>query len=351
MNLSDFDYLLPKELIAQEGLKERENARLMVVYPDNKRKDHFVKELPCFLKKGDLLVLNDTRVLATKLIGQKETGGKIDCLLLPDFYSKEPKADFSTGQKEALIRGPKIRAGTKLKFFPNQDPTDTRVLNATVIEKIKGTCFRLNFDDPKLIPLCAIVPLPPYIKKKLEEPERYQTIYGKNEGALAAPTAGLHFTPKLMEKLEKLGVEFVFLTLHIGLGTFAPIHTEKLEEWQMHPEYYKVNEFASQKINQAISSKKRIFAVGTTTVRTLESCFNGKSLEAKEGWTNIFIVPGYNFKFPYAGLLTNFHLPKSSLILLASAFMGKEKLLEAYQEAINKKYRFYSFGDAMLILN
>ncbi|OGR53663.1 MAG: tRNA preQ1(34) S-adenosylmethionine ribosyltransferase-isomerase QueA [Elusimicrobia bacterium RIFCSPLOWO2_02_FULL_39_32] len=349
MNLSEFDYFLPKELIAQEGLKERENAKLMVVYPDNKREDHFINELPSFFKKGDLVVLNDTRVLSTKLIGQKETGGKIDCLLLPDFYSKE--TDLSPGEKEALIRGPKIKVGTKLKFFPNQIPEETRVLHATVIEKIKGTCFRIAFDDPSLIPLCAILPLPPYIKKKLEDPERYQTIYAKKEGALAAPTAGLHFTAKLMEELEKLGVEFVFLTLHIGIGTFAPIRAEKLEEWKMHPEYYKVNEFAAQKINQAIGLKKRIFAVGTTTVRTLESCFNGEFVEAKEGWTNLFIIPGAVFKFPYAGLLTNFHLPKSSLILLASAFMGKEKLLEAYQEAIAKKYRFYSFGDAMLILH
>jgi S-adenosylmethionine:tRNA ribosyltransferase-isomerase len=243
------------------------------------------------------------------------------------------------------------------------------LLEAKVIEKLGGAKYRVQFQDPDAVELFGALPLPPYIKTTLDDPSRYQTIYAQEQGSLAAPTAGLHFTETLMQKLKNQGVDFAALTLHVGIGTFAPIRTEKVEDWQMHSEYYKVSKETAEKINQAIQEKKRIFAVGTTSVRTLETITKTMDsswsqpltpiegwndtkarVEAKEGWTNIFIYPGYHFKFPYAGLLTNFHLPKSTLILLASAFAGKEKLFRAYQEAVEKQYRFYSLGDAMLIL-
>lgn len=344
MKLSEFDYDLPKELIAQEGLSRRDEARMMTLYPD-RRENRLIKELPEFFSDGDILVINNTRVLKSRLIGKKESGGKIDCLILPS------GSNGNGAVKEALIRGSKIRPGTKIYFGSGNG---SEPLQATVVDQISGTRFKLEFNDATRIADYGSVPLPPYIKKKLEDTERYQTIYSEKSGSLAAPTAGLHFTDTLMRRLKSKGVEIVNVTLHIGIATFAPIRCENVEDWTMHDEFYQITEQNAQRINEGLKSKKRFFAVGTTSVRTLETAMmNSKSgaVEAGDGWTNIYIYPGYRFKFPYSGLLTNFHLPESTLLLLVSAFVGRERILAAYAEAVQKKYRFYSFGDAMLILN
>lgn len=347
MKLSDFNYHLPKELIAQEGLPNREDARLMILHKDGSIQHSFVKNLADIFHERDLLVLNDTRVIRSKLIGKKETGGKVDCLILPEKRSMESSQGEKKGIREVLLRGRNFKPGIKI-FFTGK--TEKTLLKAEVIEKIEGARYRVRFDDPMQIEKLAEIPLPPYIKKTLSDPERYQTVYSENAGSLAAPTAGLHFTPSLMDRLKKIGVEFVSLTLHVDVGTFAPIRSEELEEWKMHPEYYRVSEECADKINGTLKSGRRIFAVGTTTVRTLESTVSNGGVRSGEGWTDIFIYPGYTFKFPYAGLLTNFHLPKSTLILLVSAFVGRERILDAYQDAMEKRYRFYSFGDTMLVL-
>lgn len=340
MLLSDFDYHLPPERIAHEGLARRDEARLLVLNPDGTRSHRQVKDLPEYLRSGDLVIVNDTRVAPAKLIGKKESGGKIDCLLLPE----SAPGDSPARVREALLRGSKIRPGLKL-VFESRGAT----LRATVLEKLEGARFRVEWDRPEKIEDFARLPLPPYIKKELAEPERYQTVYSREAGSLAAPTAGLHFTPELMKRLEGSGVEFVRLTLHIGIGTFAPIRTESLDEWKMHPEYYKVSPEAAEKINRALESGRRCFCVGTTTVRTLETVTRGGRVKAGEGWTDLFIFPGHRFEFPYAGLLTNFHLPKSTLVILVSALAGRERLLDAYRQAVEKGYRFYSLGDSMLI--
>lgn len=337
MKLSEFDYFLPKELIAQEGLPKRDESRLLVLYPSGKMEHLFFKDLPRLLNAGDLLVLNDTRVASAKLLGRKASGGKVDCLLLA---ASSPLDEI----KEVLLRGSKIKVGTKI-IFQNGEKN----VCAEVVEKVVGARFKVRFNEPSLVESIAELPLPPYIKKRQSDPSRYQTVYAVNLGSLAAPTAGLHFTPELMEQLKSKGVAFVTITLHIGIGTFAPIRTENVEDWKLHSEYFQIAEDSAKKINEALKNKKRIFAVGTTVVRTLESAYGEEELSAGEGWTDLFIFPGYKFRFPISGLLTNFHLPKSSLLLLVCAFAGKEKIFSAYQEAINQKYRFYSFGDAMLI--
>lgn len=345
MKLSEFSYDLPKELIAQEGLKNRDGARLMVLRKDGQREHRRVRDLPGFLGEGDVLVLNNTRVLPAKLLGKKDTGGKVDCLVLPDFETNGNSGRENV--REALIKGSGVRPGTRMIF---SNGGGGPVLEAEVLEKLAGARFLLKFSDAGLIPDHGLPPLPPYIKKSLADADRYQTVYAEKEGSLAAPTAGLHFTPALLEEVRRKGVELVYLTLHIGIGTFAPIRTETVEDWKMHPEYLTVSRQAADLLNAAVTAKRRIFAVGTTSVRALESSAtaDGK-VEAKEGWTDIFIYPGYKFKFPYAGLLTNFHLPESTLLLLVSALAGRENLLSAYAEAVREKYRFYSLGDAMLI--
>lgn len=358
MKLSEFDYTLPKELIAQEGLSKRDEARLMILHQDGSREDSFVKRLPELLHPGDLLILNDTKVLPAKLLGRKETGGKVDCLLLPQSSSAQSLSNIHNRFREVLLRGSRIKPGLRINFYSHEDPADKKRLQAKVIEKMNGALFRVEFSDAEMVEAFAQIPLPPYIKRPLSKPDRYQTIYSKKEGSLAAPTAGLHFTPDLMEKLRTQGIEFAFLTLHIDLGTFAPIRTENLEDWKMHSEHYRLSQETADKINAAIESKRRIFPVGTTTVRALESAAREGRVREGTGETNIFIYPPYQFKLPYSGLLTNFHLPKSTLLLLVSAFAesrqpnalsGREQILSAYQEAIEKKYRFYSFGDAMLL--
>jgi S-adenosylmethionine:tRNA ribosyltransferase-isomerase len=360
MLLCEFDYYLPKEQIAQTPLPERDQAKLMVLYPNGQRTHKGIQDLVDFFQPGDLLVVNNTEVLPAKLMGQKETGGKVEALLLPQEQRCQKQRCLAPGAwhpvpgtgssiREVLIRGSKIRPGTKLIF---RKQSNSNLLQGTVLEQKKGACFRVEFDAIQPIENFSILPLPPYIKTALNDPYRYQTVYAKEKGSLAAPTAGLHFTKNILKILEDKGIEILPLTLHIGLGTFSPIRTEHLKEWKMHAEYYKVSSESAKKINAALRNKKqRIFAVGTTVVRTLESVTqNGRVIDG-EGWTDLFIYPGYSFQFPYAGLLTNFHLPKSSLILLAAAFAGKDRLFQAYEEAVQKKYRFYSLGDAMLILN
>lgn len=343
MKLTEFDYDLPKELIAQEGLADREAARLMVLDADGSRHHKTIRDLPDCFQAGDLLILNNTRVAKAKLLGKKATGGKIDCLVLPLLNGSAHKE--SSPVRQALIRGPKIRPGLTLQFnLPDGAP-----LTAKVLEKTRGAEFKVEFSDISRIEEASELPIPPYIKSKLSDPERYQTVYSKNTGSLAAPTAGLHFTPSLLKSLEARGVETAFLTLHVGIGTFAPIRVENVEEWKMHPEFYEVSDESAAKINAAIAAGHRCFAVGTTSIRTLESATENGQVRAGHGWTDIYIYPGYAFKFPYAGVMTNFHLPQSTLLLLMSAFAGKERLFAAYREAIEKRYRFFSLGDAMVI--
>ena len=337
--LSDFDYVLPPGLIAQEGIPQRDQARLMVLNPSGPPVHGSIRDLLNMFSAGDVVVMNDTRVIKARLIGKKATGGKVDCLIL--------SGSANEAEKEVLLRGKAFAQGAAMEFL---SPAGER-LSAEVLEWLGGSKYKVRFSRPGLIQECAALPLPPYIKKPLAEQERYQTVYSRNEGSLAAPTAGLHFTPGLMDELKAKGVKFALLTLHVGIGTFAPIRTEVLEDIKLHAEYFSVPEEAAREINAAIPEGRRIFAVGTTSVRTLESAYDpqaGKIL-ARDGWTEIFISPGYVFKTPLAGLLTNFHLPKSSLLLLTCAFGGRERILEAYREAIEKGYRFYSLGDAMLV--
>lgn len=339
--LSDFDYILPPELIAQEGLPQRDQARMMTIQPSCPPVHASIRDLPGYFSPGDVFVMNDTRVLKARLFGRKDTGRKADCLIISGLQAQ--------AEKEVLLRGKSFPLGSRIDFPVPSGET----LSAEILEWLGGSKYRLRFSRPELIPACAELPLPPYIKKPLAEQERYQTVYAKNEGSLAAPTAGLHFTPGLMEELKAKGVKFAFLTLHVGIGTFAPIRKENLEEVKFHAEHFSVSEEAAHEINSALTEGRRIFAVGTTSVRTLESAMDKESgkILAQEGWTEIFIRPGYFFKTPLSGLLTNFHLPKSSLLLLTCAFAGRERILAAYREAVEKKYRFYSLGDAMLILN
>ncbi|OGR83925.1 MAG: tRNA preQ1(34) S-adenosylmethionine ribosyltransferase-isomerase QueA [Elusimicrobia bacterium RIFCSPLOWO2_01_FULL_54_10] len=334
MNLSDFDFTLPPDLIAQEGLAVRDQARMLVVRPSGPFEHGGVRDLLNHFSRGDVVVINDTRVSRARLIGRKETGGKADCLIVSDLNSGE--------EKDVLLRGKAFKTGSTLTF----EGPDGVTLSAKITQWLGGAKYKAMFSDASLIERCARLPLPPYIKKNLSEETRYQTVYAKQEGSLAAPTAGLHFTPQLMQELKDKGVVFAPVTLHVGLGTFAPIRTENLEEVELHTEYFSVNPETRNVINLALKEKRRIFAVGTTSVRCLESAMDG----SWEGWTRLFIYPGYKFKMPWAGMLTNFHLPKSSLLLLVAALTGWERILPAYLEAIERKYRFYSLGDAMLIL-
>lgn len=341
MKVGDFDFFLPEELIAQHPLQERDNSRLLVLNKETGDIEHKeFTDLPGFLKAGDVLVINNTRVIPARLFGVKDqTGAKIEVVLLT-----------LTGEKdcwEALVRpGKKVKPGTKIVFGEG-------LLKAKVLETTPsgGRILRFSYQGifNEILDQLGQMPLPPYIHATLEDKERYQTVYSKHQGSAAAPTAGLHFTPRLLEELTDQGVEIVEILLHVGLGTFRPVKVENITEHQMHPEFYSVSPKAAQRLNKAISEGRRIIAVGTTSTRTLESTYKNGVVEAGQGWTEIFIYPGYNYKV-VDGLITNFHLPKSTLIMLVSALAGREKVLKAYQEAIEQRYRFFSFGDAMLIL-
>ena len=340
-----FDYELPQELIAQRPASPRDAARLLVLDRASGELTHAtVRELPRFLSPGDLIVLNDTRVMPARLVGEKAgTGGAVEVLLLD---ARGP------GLWEALVRpGRRLRPGAEVVFgggalrarVVEATPAGGRILRFEWEGRSEGRSFE------EVLHRLGEVPLPPYIKEKLDDPERYQTVFSREEGSKAAPTAGLHFTPELLARLEERGVEIAYVTLHVGLGTFRPVKAEYVHEHRMHAEYYRLPAATAEAVRRARSRGGRVVAVGTTVVRTLEAQAAGGEVEAGEGWTEIFIYPGYEFKAVDA-LLTNFHLPRSTLLMLVCAFAGRERVLEAYERAKQLGYRFFSFGDAMLIL-
>lgn len=340
MKTSDFNYNLPEELIAQVPIKDRSGSRLMVVDKNTGEIEHKIfKDIIDYLEEGDCLVLNDTRVIPARLIGSKvETGGKIEFLLL-----KRNEDDTW----ETLVKpGKKAKIGSKFSFGEGK-------LIAEVVGMGEDGSRIVKFDYDgifeEILDELGNMPLPPYITEKLDDRERYQTVYSKHNGSAAAPTAGLHFTEELLEKIREKGVDEAFVTLHVGLGTFRPVKVDDVLEHKMHSEYYIVNEEAAEKINRAKRNGKRVICVGTTSCRTIESAAdeNGE-LKATSGWTNIFIYPGYEFKI-MDNLITNFHLPESTLIMLVSALSTRDNILNAYEEAVKEKYRFFSFGDAMFL--
>lgn len=340
MKVTDFDYDLPEELIAQHPYDKRDEARLMVLHRDTKTIEHKVfKDIIDYLEPGDCLVINDTKVIPARLYGKKETGANVEFLLLKRIENDD---------WEAMVRpGNKLKAGAKVTFGDG-------LLNAEVLETLPGGNRRVRFTYEgifnEILDQIGLMPLPPYIKENIkEENEKYQTVYAKYEGSAAAPTAGLHFTEELLEKIKAKGVEIAKVTLHVGIGTFRPVKVENVEEHQMHSEHFIVKQEEADKINRARENGHRIIAVGTTSCRVLESVSdeNGK-MKAIETDTSIFIYPGYKFKCVDC-LVTNFHLPQSTLIMLVSTLAGKEFIMEAYNEAVKDKYKFFSFGDAMFI--
>ncbi|AYW46163.1 tRNA preQ1(34) S-adenosylmethionine ribosyltransferase-isomerase QueA [Tetragenococcus koreensis] len=341
LTTEDFDFDLPEELIAQTPLTDRSSSRLLVLdSKTGKMQDKHFYDIIDELHPGDALVMNDTRVLPARLYGQKEdTGGHLEVLLL-----NNTEGDVW----ETLVKPAKrAKAGTKISFGDGR-------LKAVVEEELEhgGRMIRFSYEGIFLENLEALgeMPLPPYIKKKLDDPERYQTVYAKENGSAAAPTAGLHFTEELLNKIQEKGIELVYLTLHVGLGTFRPVSVENIEDHDMHSEFYRLTEDSAERLNQVKNEGGRIVAVGTTSIRTLETIgtkFEGK-IKADSGWTDIFITPGYQWKIVDA-FSTNFHLPKSTLVMMVSAFAGRDNILTAYQHAVEERYRFFSFGDAMFV--
>ena len=340
MKTSDFNYELPKELIAQTPLEKRDTSRLMTL--DRKTgawEHHHFYELPDFLNPGDCLILNDSRVLPARLLGQRlPGGGACEVLLLID-----------RGEKtwECLVRpGRHMREGAKLSFGNGE-------LTAEVTKVLPDGNRLVRFDYEgiflEVLEHLGKMPLPPYIKEELQDQERYQTVYSKVLGSAAAPTAGLHFTPKLLEQIKAKGVNIGYVTLHVGLGTFRPVKEDEITDHEMHSEYCVISQETADLINRTKANGGRCICVGTTSCRTLESwAAEDGRMEPKAGWTSIYIYPGYRFKV-MDGLVTNFHLPESTLIMLVSAFAGREHVLAAYEEAVRERYRFFSFGDAMMI--
>lgn len=341
MKTSDFYYELPKELIAQDPLVDRSGSRLLVLdKKTGKTQHHIFKEITEYLHAGDCLVINDTKVIPARLIGEKaETKAKIEVLLL-----KRKENDIW----ETLVKpGRKMKPGTRVIFGDG-------LLTGEVLEVVEegNRLIQFHYEGifEEVLDRLGQMPLPPYITHQLKEKERYNTVYAKHEGSAAAPTAGLHFTQELLEEIEKKGVDIARVTLHVGLGTFRPVKVEEITEHHMHSEFYQISEEAAEKINRAKSGGGRVICVGTTSCRTIESAADEHGvLKACSGWTEIFIYPGYQFKVLDC-LITNFHLPESTLIMLVSALAGREHVLKAYEEAVKEKYRFFSFGDAMLII-
>ena len=340
MKTSDFTFELPEELIAQDPLADRSSSRLLVLDKETGEIRHEVfKNVVSYLKKGDCLVLNDTKVLPARLIGEKVgTGAKIEVLLL------KRRQD---NVWETLVKpGRKAKPGTRILFGGGR-----LVGEVTDIVDEGNRLVRFEFEGifEEVLDELGQMPLPPYITHQLEDKNRYQTVYAKHEGSAAAPTAGLHFTKELLKEIEEKGVRLAYVTLHVGLGTFRPVKVEDVTDHHMHSEFYSVDETAAQAINQTRKEGRRIISVGTTSTRTLESVADVDGhIEPKSGWTDIFIYPGYEFKVIDA-LITNFHLPESTLLMLVSALAGKEHILAAYEEAVRERYRFFSFGDAMFI--
>ena len=340
MKLDDFNYNLPEALIAQEPSASRDESRLMVLFRDNQETEHrMFKNIVDYLKPGDILAVNDTRVMPARLYGVKETGATVEVLLLKK---------LDDNRWETLVKpGRKARIGTKLTFASGKLTaliTGDTEAGGRVIE------FFYNGSFTEILEEVGILPLPPYIKKTPSDPLRYQTVYANRFGSAAAPTAGLHFTLGLLELIKELGVEVVPVLLHVGLDTFRPVKVENIYEHRMHSEYYEISDEVAAKINTAKANGGRIIAVGTTTTRCLESAAGvDGQIKSGSGWTKIFIYPGYRFKV-IDGLITNFHLPCSTLIMMVSALVGRDRILEAYYTAVEKQYRFFSFGDAMLII-
>ena len=339
MRKSDFYFDLPEELIAQTPLEKRDASRLLLLDKVSGAMEHrSFYELPAFLRKGDCLVLNDTRVLPARLLGTRESGGSVELVLLRDLGDR---------RWECLSRpGRKTKPGTKLIFGEGQ-------LTAVVESVAEGGNRIVRFEYEgiflEVLERLGKMPLPPYIKEELQDAERYQTVYSRELGSAAAPTAGLHFTPELLKKIADMGVRICFVTLHVGLGTFRPVKEEEIEDHEMHSEFCVVSSETAEIVNETKENGGRVIAVGTTSCRTLES-FTGEDGKLRDGsgWTNIFIYPGYRFKCIDA-LITNFHLPESTLIMLVSALAGREHILNAYNTAVRERYRFFSFGDAMFI--
>ena len=343
MNLHDFYYDLPQELIAQDPLSDRSSSRLMVLDKNTGEIEHKIfRDIVDYLNPGDCLVINDTKVIPARLIGEKEgTGAAIEVLLLTR------KADLKDTWEVLVKPGKKAKIGTRIHFGGDK-------LIGEVIDIVEegNRIIRFEYDGifEEILDELGQMPLPPYITHKLEDKNRYQTVYAKHSGSAAAPTAGLHFTPELLKEIEEKGVQIARVTLHVGLGTFRPVKVDNILEHHMHSEFYQIDEEAAEKINRAKESGHRVICVGTTSCRTIESAAdkNGK-LHATNGWTEIFIYPGYEFKVLDC-LITNFHLPESTLVMLVSALAGREQVLSAYEEAVKEKYRFFSFGDACLFL-
>lgn len=340
MKVKDFNFQLPQELIAQDPLKDRSASRLLILNKETGKIQHesFKNIVQC-LSPNDCLVLNNTKVIPARLIGAKEkTGGKVELLLL-----ERKEKDIW----EVMVKpGKKARPGDKIIFGDG-------LLKATIQSVVEGGNRHVRFEYQgvfeQVLDQLGEMPLPPYITHQLEDKERYQTVYAKYEGSAAAPTAGLHFTQELLKQIQEKGVQIAYVTLHVGLGTFRPVKADDIEQHQMHAEYYWIDPQEAKKINEVKAKGGRVIAVGTTSSRTLESCADTNGMvKAQKGWTDIFIYPGYSFKVVDA-LITNFHLPESTLIMLVSALAGRENVMKAYQEAVDQKYRFFSFGDAMFI--
>lgn len=341
LSTEDFDYELPQELIAQTPLEERDTSRMLILdHETGEIKDDYFYNVIDQLNAGDALVMNDSRVMPARIHGiRPDTGGHIEVLLL----NNTDGDNWETLVKPAK----KMKVGSVISFGDGR-------LTATIIEELEhgGRMIRFEYDGifMEILNELGEMPLPPYIKETLEDQEMYQTVYSKEVGSAAAPTAGLHFTNELLEKIEAKGVHLVYLTLHVGLGTFRPVSETNIADHKMHSEFYRLTEDAAQQLNDVRKSGGKIIATGTTTIRTLEtigSKFKG-TIQADSGWTEIFIKPGYEFKV-VEGFITNFHLPKSTLVMLVAAFTGRENILNAYKHAVDSKYRFFSFGDAMYI--
>jgi S-adenosylmethionine:tRNA ribosyltransferase-isomerase len=357
LKTSDFNYHLPESSIAQTPAEPRDSSRLLVLHRDTGGLEHRIfRDVTDYLRAGDLLVLNQTRVIPARIFAHKETGGSVELLLLR-------RRDTLTW--EALVGGKGLRVGRMVfvdvgneeKGDDGEKSGNTQTVQAEIVELLEGSERLIKFSEPiePYFPKVGNVPLPPYIHEKLDDPERYQTVYAKEPGSAAAPTAGLHFTPRLLEELQVKGVKIAYVTLHVGLDTFAPVNEEDPEEHKIHSEWCELPQETADAINETRSKGGRVIAVGTTSVRTLESAAQRLTAESQSliapftGPTSLFILPGYPFKLVDV-MITNFHLPKSTLLMLVSAFAGREKILETYATAVAEGYRFYSFGDAMLIL-
>ncbi len=340
MKLTEFNYELPEELIAQTPIEKRDEARLMILNREKQTIENKVfKDILDYLEPGDCIVRNNTKVLPARLYGKKSTGANVEFLLL-----NRIEGDIW----ESIVRpGNKLHVGTKVTFGEG-------LLEAEVLDIMPGGTRKVKFNYNgifnEILDQIGLMPLPPYIHEELKENDRYQTVYAKYEGSAAAPTAGLHFTEELLKKLEEKGVKIANVTLHVGIGTFRPVKVENIEEHDMHSEHYYIKQEDVDKINETKKAEKRVIAVGTTSCRVLETIADEKNgmVKATEGDTKIFIYPGYKFKC-IDGLITNFHLPESTLLMLVSALAGKEFIMKAYNEAVERKYKFFSFGDAMFI--